>query len=107
MHIQDPRNLPNNPPLVVVSNTELLSTLHRMKQNQSNCANGRAGTEETLSRKRRAPASSGKWPASSGETRGGNMQDVQGSKRERERPHTAFKGKAPRRTPGSVELRTA
>ena len=35
VHIQDPRTLPNNPPLVVVSNTELLSTLHRMKQNQS------------------------------------------------------------------------
>ena len=28
VHIQDPRTLPNNPPPVVVSNTELLSTLH-------------------------------------------------------------------------------
>ena len=35
VHIQDPRSLPNNPPPVVVSNTELLSTLHRMEQNQS------------------------------------------------------------------------
>ena len=47
VHIQDPRTLPNNPPPVVVSNTELLSALHRMEQNQARY-NTRLNTLESV-----------------------------------------------------------
>ena len=47
VHIQDPRTLPNSQPPVVVSNTELLSTLHHLEQNWAGYEN-RLSTMESI-----------------------------------------------------------